>query len=245
MSSREDSGWLWEVFASIQGEGLYCGQRQTFVRFAGCNLSCSYCDTPAARDPRPKTCRVEAEAGSGEFSTVSNPIAGVDVAEACLRLGSAVVSVTGGEPLLQEPFLHELLLDLKSRDFAVHLETNGTLSREMGRVAELVDVVAMDIKLPSASGCRGLWESHRAFLKSAARSRVFVKAIVQEDTPESEIRDCALTVAEVDRAIPMVIQPVWQAGVSGRILMALQQAALDVLEDVRVIPQCHKLLGLL
>ncbi|MEM4195978.1 MAG: 7-carboxy-7-deazaguanine synthase QueE, partial [Methanothermobacter sp.] len=42
---------IMEVFSSIQGEGLLLGKRQIFIRFAGCNLNCSYCDTPESRDP--------------------------------------------------------------------------------------------------------------------------------------------------------------------------------------------------
>jgi len=40
---------IYEIFESIQGDRILVGVRQLFVRFAGCNLSCCYCDTPAAR----------------------------------------------------------------------------------------------------------------------------------------------------------------------------------------------------
>ncbi|MDX9694125.1 MAG: 7-carboxy-7-deazaguanine synthase QueE, partial [Methanothermobacter sp.] len=43
---------IMEVFSSIQGEGLLVGCRQIFIRFAGCNLNCKYCDTPESRNPQ-------------------------------------------------------------------------------------------------------------------------------------------------------------------------------------------------
>lgn len=245
LSEESTSGWVWEVFASIQGEGIYCGQRHTFVRFAGCNLSCDYCDTSAARDPNPPSCRIEMAAGTGGFRDVPNPIGTAEIVDACRDLGAQVVSITGGEPLAQIVFLDALMLELKASDFTVHLETNGTLWQEMRRVADCADVVAMDIKLPSASGQDEQWESHAKFLKAAAESDPFVKAIVCAETPEDEMRQCADLIAKVDRNIPLVIQPVWtSSGVSGLHLMKLQDAALELLDDVRVIPQCHKFLGL-
>lgn len=245
MNVESTSGWVWEVFASIQGEGLYCGQRQTFVRLAGCNLSCDYCDTQAARDPNPRSCRIEMAAGTGGFRDVPNPVGTRDILEACRDLGSDVISITGGEPLAQIVFLDPLMLELKASDFTVHLETNGTLWQEMRRVVDCADVVAMDIKLPSASGQDAQWESHARFLKVAAESEVFVKTVVSAETPEDEVRRCADLIAKVGRHIPLVLQPVWaQTPVSGLHLMKLQDAALELLDDVRVIPQCHKVLGL-
>jgi organic radical activating enzyme len=74
---------------------------------------------------------------------------------------------------------------------------------------------------------------------------VFVKAVVSGDTTEAEIGRCAGMIADVDPSIPLVIQPVTsEQAVSPRLLMKLQEVALDRLDDVRVIPQCHKVMGL-
>jgi organic radical activating enzyme len=245
LSKESTSGWVWEVFASVQGEGVYCGQRHTFVRFAGCNLSCDYCDTPAAQDPNPKSCRIEKAAGTSSFYDVPNPVETSTILDACRELGSESVSITGGEPLAQIVFLDALMLELKASDFTVHLETNGTLWQELRRIVDCADVVAMDIKLPSASGQEDLWESHAKFLKTASASEVFVKAIVRAETSEEEVRQCAELIGRVDRGITLVLQPVWEAaGVPGLHLMKLQDAALEMLADVRIIPQCHRFLGL-
>jgi len=239
------TGWLYEIFASVQGEGIYCGQRQTFVRLAGCNLACDYCDTLAARHPDPPTCRVELLPGSGEAVEIANPMTVEQVEGYCRRYGRNVVTVTGGEPLVQVDFVELLLGELKAAGLLTHLETNGTLYRELAAVARCVDVVAMDMKLPSAAGGGERWEEHARFLEIASGTEVFVKVVVSAETTEDEIRRCSDLIGSVDRYIPLVIQPA--AGSNpppGQLLLRLQDAASDKLADVRVIPQCHKALGL-
>lgn len=240
-------GYVYEVFASIQGEGLYTGQRQTFVRFAGCNLTCDYCDTPSSRERRPAVYRIEKSPGSGVFYEVPNPTTPKALAAACKLLASKVVSVTGGEPLYQPEFAAALASELKADGFRVYLETNGTLREGLESVLRSVDVLAMDIKLPSAAGCQ-CWEDHAHFLAAAQASEVetFVKAVVSSTTGEGEISHAARIVSTVDRRIPMVIQPMTGGErIAAKTLMRLQDAALAELDDVRVIPQCHKMLEVL
>ena len=246
MTPNQPLGWVHEIFTSIQGEGLYCGQRQTFARLAGCNLSCDYCDTASSREPRPSVGRVEHQPGSGRFEEFANPIAVDDVVSLCGTLGASVVSLTGGEPLAQPDFLAALAPALKLSGFTVYLETNGTLHEELARVISFIDVVAMDIKLPGASGQLDLWEAHWAFLRVARETEVFVKVVVDNETSDKEIRRCSELIAGVSARTPLVIQPVsGERSPSGHALMRMQSLALETLRDVRVIPQCHKALELL
>lgn len=241
------NGELIEVFTSVQGEGPYVGCRQLFVRLAGCNLDCAYCDTPFRAGPR---FRFETAPGAGVFETIPNPVPAEQLAARIrsLPLGEyQAVSITGGEPLLQARFLQELLaaLDPVAR---IYLETNGTLVPELKAVVQLCDIVAMDIKLPSVSG-RPMPGQHAAFLRAAAAREVFVKVVAGPHSSRDEIRRAAALVRAVDERIPLIIQPVTVADrpvpVPAAHLLALQQCALELLSDVRVIPQVHPLIGML
>jgi organic radical activating enzyme len=234
-----------EVFSSIQGEGKYVGYRQVFVRLAGCNLTCNYCDTPDARFPQTSG-QLETQPGSGVFTKVSNPVSVSQLATAInllLESPHHSVSITGGEPLCQAAPLAKLLPKIKGK---IYIETNGTLPEQFLLVRPYVKIVSMDIKLPSSCG-RELWAEHSQFLKMAAGTDIFVKIVVSANTADHEFWDALTVVAQADANFPVIIQPVTPVDniqpISPERLGAMQAQALIMLEDVRVIPQTHKIMG--
>ena len=247
-----------EVFSSVQGEGPFVGVRQLFVRTYGCDLHCRYCDTPAAK-AKTGPCLVEAPAGSREWRALRNPLSAADamglVEELDQRPGlHHSVALTGGEPLLHAEFVAGLAAACGERGLLAYLETNGLHVAELEQVIGNIDVVAMDVKLAGSVdegtglGSETLLCRSMAFLRVALARDVFVKAVCTPETAEYEIERVAEAIAAETRECPLILQPVTpaakvtEAPTAGRMLK-LQAAALGCLEDVRVIPQCHLLMG--
>lgn len=246
--------FLDEVFVSIQGEGPHVGRRHVFIRFLGCDLRCSYCDTRAARgSPESsggsRACRVQQSPHGTDFDNYPNPVDSTDLSRICAHLAvpalqRPVLSLTGGEPLLQTAFLREWLPRERKQN-TIYLETCGIHHEEMGLLRDLVDIVSMDIKLPSATGLRPYWQEHRMFIEAASGRELFVKAVVTADTTIEDVREAASLIADADRTIPFIIQPAGgpQAPSAGK-LLRLQEAVMNRIEDVRIIPQVHKMLNM-
>ena len=242
---------LVEIFSSVQGEGLYLGVRQIFIRFAGCNLQCSYCDTPTNTEME---FRVEVPVGSRRFDLYQNPVTPEKTASIINRLNPErchSISLTGGEPLLHTEFIKEFGEQTIQRGIKLYLETNGTLAEELKRVVDIIDIISMDIKLPSSTECGELWSAHEEFLRIGRDKEIFVKTVVTSETSEEEFMKACETIGKVDKNIPLVIQPVSSHdGFPDRNpslgkIISLQEVGLGFLSDVRIIPQTHKYLGLL
>lgn len=120
---------LSEIFYSIQGESSFSGLPCIFIRLAGCNLRCSYCDTKYAYQKNFELTVQEIIKKIREYSPVS------------------LVEVTGGEPLLQVE-IYLLLDELLKEGFNVLLETNGSIL--LDKVPEDV-IKIVDIKTPSSN----------------------------------------------------------------------------------------------
>ncbi|HDI12926.1 MAG TPA: 7-carboxy-7-deazaguanine synthase QueE, partial [Hadesarchaea archaeon] len=180
-SETMDRGYIGEIFNSIQGEGLYTGKRQVFIRFSGCNLNCVYCDSREFRDLRPARCRIELSPGSGKFRYKKNPMRSVDVLHHVKRLvtpSTHSVSLTGGEPLMAGDFLVEVASACRRAGLTTYLETNGTNSKMIEKVAEYVSIAAIDIKLPDHQAIsRSNW--HDLFMEELRCIELAVKSGVE------------------------------------------------------------------
>jgi 7-carboxy-7-deazaguanine synthase len=240
---------LYEVFSSVQGEATRVGERHLFVRVAGCDLECRFCDTPASRRV-PEACRVHFPGGREEREP--NPVPAERLLDAVRRLDAAAgphhaVSLTGGEPLLFVDYLRPLAETWRAAGLPVLLETGGHRPGDLARMLDAVDCVMADVKIASSSGHETDEETARAFLRLASRRECAVKVVVSQRTNAAEVERCARIVSKAAPAAPLVLQPVSGSRFdppSGEQLLALQRAAMRYHRAVRIIPQVHRSLHL-
>lgn len=122
-----------EIFKSIDGEGIRAGFPVTFIRLAGCNLHCSYCDSNYACDWK------------DEDVTEMTP---EEIFTKVYKMGCIRITLTGGEPLIHENV--NSLIDILTRNgFKVNIETNGSVDIE--RYLHRNILITMDYKCPSSN----------------------------------------------------------------------------------------------
>jgi 7-carboxy-7-deazaguanine synthase len=204
-----------EIFHSIQGESTWAGLPCTFVRLTGCPLRCVWCDT-------------EYSFHGGEKISLDDIIAQVE------EIGTRLVEITGGEPLIHRNafVLTERLLDL---GYTALVETSGAVD-----VAPL-DPRAhriMDLKCPdSGESARNLWSNLDAltardeikFVIASRRDYEWTREVIRERGLDRRVESGAL------RAL--LVSPVWES-------MDFRELAEWVLEDrlpVRYQIQLHKI----
>lgn len=225
-----------EIFSSFQGEGLLIGERQIFVRFAGCNLNCNYCDTVNSKSEK-----------SGKLMMPE---------EVCERINKILtpdcktISFTGGEPSLYPDFISEV-----SRNFNLNimLETNGTLPENIDSIDKL-DIVSLDIKLPEHFDNNFnedilLNEIKSLNLLMAKFIKVYCKVVI---LPSTKIESFKEVVEKLSKNISnksnlkIIIQPSsplndWE-DINSRLFEYSE--VVGQYFDVSTIPQIHKILNI-
>jgi 7-carboxy-7-deazaguanine synthase len=211
-----------EIFFSFQGEGPLIGYPQIFIRFEGCNLNCSYCDE---KHPPAKK------------QTISEVL---DIIKPLLKNKPHSISITGGEPLLQVDSIKELIKELP---LPIYLETNGTLPNHLIEIADQVTWFSVDFK-PN-------YESEFIdFLNTLSnKPNVFVKYVITKDFPIQEAQKLAKIIATINENIPLILQPVtagsgYKSKASTKDITRAFNITRKHLENVRIIPQTHKIMNI-
>jgi 7-carboxy-7-deazaguanine synthase len=198
-----------EIFPSIQGEGLRQGEPTIFVRLAGCKLRCDFCDTKYAWE------------GGRDMS----PAEVADVIKAVReRFPAGWVSITGGEPFLQD--LRRLVRLIRKEGLKIQVETSGTRHYPLA-----VDWLTVSPKPRSYRVAPG-------FIRKARE----VKLVVTRDL---SLRAVLKVRRSFPASTPLILQPesnrVWSRRLALKILSGTLAAGLT---NIRVSLQLHKILGL-
>lgn len=171
---------------TLQGEGPAAGRNASFVRFGGCNLSCSWCDSAYTWD--------------GSRFDLREQITMLTPDEILARMpASPIVIVTGGEPLLNQknPAFIEFLYALKAQGREVHMETNGTITPRRA-VWQYVDQFSVSPKL-----------AHAGLHKRSQNPALSDGWQALHDVVEAHLKVVVITEADVQAAYDMAVAEGW------------------------------------
>ena len=198
---------------------------------SNCNLRCQYCM------PEQKIKQTE------EMLSQKNLI---HLVELISSTGIKKIRLTGGEPLLYPQIILELAKNLKPLSIPLFLETNGTLVKQLAQVIDEIDIISMDMKLPSDIG-KAYWQEHEEFLKLASKKDVYVKIVVSNESTVEDFEKALSIIKNIDENILLVLQPITPLGglheAPPEKMLKWQTRAMQVLKNVRVIPQTHKMMN--
>lgn len=166
-----------EKFISINGEGVKAGQLTVFIRFQGCNLDCSYCDTSWAN-------KIDADYVYMDEEEIYDYI---------IETGIKNVTLTGGEPLLQKS-ISSLLEKLSQNELiSVEIETNGSVLLKEFYELKHAPIITMDYKLPSSGMEQYMLLDNFKYLKKEDTVKFVVGSSDDLDKAKNVIENYKLT----------------------------------------------------
>lgn len=231
---------IFEVFTSLEGEGILYGTKTVFVRFSGCPFRCFYCDTKEALDPT-----------SGVEYSISDAC---KLIEKHLDKNTYKVNFTGGEPLMQAEALVHLARYVQSKHIPTYLESSCFDVAKFEYVLPYIDYAKIEFKTAESEFVDlphylKLLENELGCLEAAikAKKAVFIKIVVSSKTQVEHFEELVQKIFKIAQPSDLkgfIIQPTY--GISEpnlKELLNFYDVASKFYPQVRVVPQLHKMMG--
>lgn len=230
---------LFEIFTSVEGEGILFGTKTLFVRLAGCPFKCFYCDTPDALP-----------LDSGTEYTVEDAC---KMIEKSLEPNTYKVNFTGGDPLVQHDALAEMAKFVQSKKIPTYIESSCYDSKKFSKVIPFIDFIKIEFKTKDSEFVDSahypqLIQNAIECLKISVELKklTYIKIVVSAKTTEDDFNEL---VKQIFQATPkesisgFIIQPTH--GIeepSLELLLKLYDLVSPYYSEVRVVPQLHKII---
>ncbi len=231
---------LYEIFTSIEGEGILYGTKTLFVRLAGCPFKCFYCDT---KDALPMN--------SGQEYTIEEAKTNI---EKNIQQNTYKVNFTGGDPLAQAEAVAELAKFVQDKKTLTYLESSCYDSSKFEKVLPYMDIVKIEFKTEDSGFVDSphyskLLENELDCLKKAqiAHKTAYIKIVISSKTNIDSFKKLLsqiFGIASKSDLAGFIIQPTY--GISEpslEQLLKFYDAVYIYYDQVRIVPQLHKFIG--
>ena len=231
---------LFEIFTSVEGEGILYGTKTLFVRLAGCPFTCFYCDT-----------KESLPLDSGTEYTIEEANKLID---SNLQNQTYKVNFTGGDPLIQHQAVAQLAKHIQSKKIPTYLESSCFDIDRFNHVLPFIDIVKIEFKTKDSDFVDSkhydkLIGHTMKCLESSVKSNktTYVKIVVSSKTQLSEFKELVNDIFNIiskENINGFVIQPTY--GISEPaldLLLDLYDIVFPYYIDVKVVPQLHKFIG--
>ena len=231
---------LFEIFTSVEGEGILYGTKTLFVRLAGCPFTCFYCDTKES---------LPLDSGT-EYS----------IDEACQLIDSNLkkqtykVNFTGGDPLIQHQAVAQLAKHIQEKKIPTYLESSCFDIDRFNHVLPFIDIMKIEFKTKDSDFVDSehyekLIGHTMKCLESSVNTKktTYIKIVVSSKTKINEFEELTNQIFKTiskENIDGFIIQPTYGvAEPSLELLLDLYDIVYPHYIDVKVVPQLHKFIG--
>ncbi len=231
---------LFEIFTSVEGEGILYGTKTLFVRLAGCPFTCFYCDT---KESLPLDSGTEYSIEDANQLIDSN-----------LKNQTYKVNFTGGDPLIQHEAVALLAKHIQDKKIPTYLESSCFDIDRFNHVLPFIDIVKIEFKTKDSDFVdvkhyeKFIGHTMKCLQSSVKSKKItYIKVVVSSKTKPDEFTKLVQEIFDKiskDDIDGFIIQPIY--GISEpslELLLELYDLVYPYYIDVKVVPQLHKFIG--